>query len=94
MDRHADPPTTGTYAFAFNSDDGSRLVINGQTVVNNWFNQPPTTRTGQIALTAASHRDCGARRDHAHHRGQPARARQRPAGHGRERRRRRPHRQP
>jgi beta-glucosidase len=46
------PPTTGTYTFALNSDDGSRLIINGQTVVNNWFNQPPTTRTGQIALTA------------------------------------------
>jgi len=46
------PPTTGTYAFALNSDDGSRLIINGQTVVDNWFDQPPTTRTGQIALTA------------------------------------------
>jgi beta-glucosidase len=46
------PPTTGTYNFALNSDDGSRLIINGQTVVNNWFNQPPTTRNGSIALTA------------------------------------------
>jgi beta-glucosidase len=46
------PPTTGTYQFALNSDDGSRLIINGQTVVNNWFDQPATTRTGSIALTA------------------------------------------
>jgi beta-glucosidase len=46
------PPTTGTYTFALNSDDGSRLIINGQTVVNNWFDQPPTTRAGTISLTA------------------------------------------
>jgi hypothetical protein len=46
------PPTTGTYQFAMTSDDGSRLIINGQTVVNNWFNQPATTRTGNITLTA------------------------------------------
>jgi beta-glucosidase len=46
------PPTTGVYQFALNSDDGSRLFINGQLVINNWFNQPPTTRTGTISLTA------------------------------------------
>jgi len=46
------PPTTGTYQFSLNSDDGSRLFVNGQQVINNWFNQPPTTRTGSIALTA------------------------------------------
>ncbi|MCU1681243.1 MAG: bglK [Amycolatopsis sp.] len=46
------PPTTGNYQFAMTSDDGSRLIINGQTVVNNWFNQPATTRTGNITLTA------------------------------------------
>jgi len=46
------PPTTGVYQFALNSDDGSRLFINGQQVINNWFNQPPTTRTGSISLTA------------------------------------------
>ena len=46
------PPTTGTYTFALNSDDGSRLFINGQQVINNWFDQPPTTRTGTVNLTA------------------------------------------
>jgi beta-glucosidase len=46
------PPTTGSYQFAMTSDDGSRLIINGQTVVDNWFNQPATTRTGNITLTA------------------------------------------
>jgi len=48
------PPTTGTYQFSLNSDDGSRLFVNGQQVINNWFNQPPTTRTGSIALTAGA----------------------------------------
>ncbi len=46
------PPTTGTYTFALTSDDGSRLFVNGQQVINNWFNQPPTTRTGTVNLTA------------------------------------------
>ncbi|MCO6008077.1 glycoside hydrolase family 3 C-terminal domain-containing protein [Actinoallomurus purpureus] len=46
------PPTTGTYTFALTSDDGSRLFVNGQQVINNWANQPPTTKTGTISLTA------------------------------------------
>ncbi|HEV2344051.1 MAG TPA: glycoside hydrolase family 3 C-terminal domain-containing protein, partial [Actinocrinis sp.] len=46
------PPTTGTYNFSLTSDDGSRLYINGQQVINNWADQPPTTKTGSIALTA------------------------------------------
>ncbi|MFI5911954.1 glycoside hydrolase family 3 C-terminal domain-containing protein [Dactylosporangium sp. NPDC051541] len=46
------PAATGTYQFSLTSDDGSRLLINGQQVINNWFNQGSTTRTGSIALTA------------------------------------------
>ena len=46
------PPTTGSYQFSLNSDDGSRLLVNGQQVINNWYNQGPTTRTGSITLTA------------------------------------------
>ncbi|MET9222649.1 glycoside hydrolase family 3 C-terminal domain-containing protein [Streptomyces sp. NPDC003300] len=46
------PPTTGTYTFSLNSDDGSRLFVNGQQIINNWFDQGPTTRTGTISLTA------------------------------------------
>jgi len=46
------PPTTGSYTFALTSDDGSRLFINGQQIINNWFDQPPTTRTGTVNLTA------------------------------------------
>ena len=47
-----DPPTTGTYTFSLTSDDGSRLMVNGQQVINNWADQPPTTKTGTVSLTA------------------------------------------
>jgi beta-glucosidase len=46
------PPATGTYQFSLNSDDGSRLFVNGQQVINNWGNHGPTTVTGSVALTA------------------------------------------
>ncbi|WAH37720.1 glycoside hydrolase family 3 C-terminal domain-containing protein [Alicyclobacillus dauci] len=46
------PPTTGSYTFSLSSDDGSRLYINGQLVVDNWNYQPVTTKTGSITLTA------------------------------------------
>ena len=46
------PPTTGTYTFSLTSDDGSRLFVNGQQVISNWADQPPTTKTGTISLTA------------------------------------------
>ena len=45
-------PQTGTYTFSLTSDDGSRLYINNQQVINNWYDQASTTRTGTIALTA------------------------------------------
>jgi beta-glucosidase len=46
------PPTTGTYQFALTSDDGSRLFVNGRQVIDNWANQPPTTKTASVSLTA------------------------------------------
>ena len=46
------PPVTGTYTFGLTSDDGSRLVINGQQVIDNWRDQAPNTETAQVALTA------------------------------------------
>ncbi len=46
------PPTTGTYNFSLTSDDGSRLFINGQQIISNWADQPPTTKTGSVSLTA------------------------------------------
>lgn len=46
------PPTTGSYTFSLNSDDGSRLYVNGQLVINNWADQASTTKTGTATLTA------------------------------------------
>ena len=46
------PPTTGTYNFSLTSDDGSRLFVNGQQIISNWADQPPTTKSGSITLTA------------------------------------------
>ncbi|SHN08861.1 beta-glucosidase [Actinacidiphila paucisporea] len=46
------PPATGTYQLSLTSDDGSRVYVNGQQIVNNWFNQGSTTRTGSVSLTA------------------------------------------
>jgi beta-glucosidase len=48
------PPTTGTYTFGLTSDDGSRLFVNGQQVIDNWRDQAATTETGQVTLTAGT----------------------------------------
>lgn len=42
---------TGAYTFSTTSDDGSTLTVNGTTVVNNWYDQGATTRSGTITLT-------------------------------------------
>ena len=46
------PPTTGNYTFGLTSDDGSRLFINGQQVIDNWRDQAANTETAQVSLTA------------------------------------------
>ncbi|WP_329171415.1 glycoside hydrolase family 3 C-terminal domain-containing protein [Streptomyces sp. NBC_01477] len=46
------PPVSGTYQLSLTSDDGSRVYVNGQLIVNNWANQSSTTRTGSVTLTA------------------------------------------
>ena len=46
------PPTTGSYTFSITSDDGSRLFINGQQLIDNWRDQGGTTETGTVTLTA------------------------------------------
>jgi len=46
-------PTSGTYRFQTNSDDGVRLWIGGTQRINNWTDHSPTTNTtGNISLTA------------------------------------------
>ena len=46
------PPTTGSYELSLTSDDGSRLFVDGQQVIDNWRDQAPNTETAQVALTA------------------------------------------
>ncbi len=43
---------TETYTFYTYSDDGVRLWVNGQQLVNNWTDHSPTENSGTIALTA------------------------------------------
>jgi len=46
------PTTTETHTFITSADDGVRLWVNGQLLVDNWQNQGVTERQGSIALTA------------------------------------------
>src|SRR5436189_550377 len=46
---------SGTYTFASRSDDGSRIFIGRELVVDNSGNHGPMTRTGRIALTNGPH---------------------------------------
>ena len=48
---------TGTHTFSTTSDDGVRLFVNGQLVINNWTDHAPTENTGTIALTAGQKYD-------------------------------------
>ncbi|NTU46804.1 hypothetical protein HGA88_04200 [Candidatus Roizmanbacteria bacterium] len=43
-----------TYTFYTASDDGSRLYVNNNLVVNNWYSQGVTERSGTVALTAGT----------------------------------------
>ena len=48
---------TGTYTFYTVSDDGVRLWVNGQQIINNWTDHAPTENSGTIALTAGQRYD-------------------------------------
>jgi PA14 domain/Bacterial Ig domain len=43
---------TDTYTFYVTSDDGARLWVNGQLLVDSWVLEPPTEHSGTISLTA------------------------------------------
>jgi outer membrane protein OmpA-like peptidoglycan-associated protein len=43
-------PKTGTYRFIFVADDGVRLWVNDQLLINQWRLNPPTPFSGQITL--------------------------------------------
>lgn len=46
------PNQTGTYTIFANTDDGVRVWINNQQIINNWRNQGATERSGTIQLEA------------------------------------------
>ncbi|WP_376796432.1 glycoside hydrolase family 3 C-terminal domain-containing protein [Thermogemmatispora sp.] len=46
------PPVSGTYTFSLTSDDGSRLYLNNQLLIDNWRDQATTTETATVQLTA------------------------------------------
>ena len=48
---------TGTHTFYTMSDDGVRLFVNGQAVIDNWTDHSPTENTGAISLTAGQKYD-------------------------------------
>ena len=45
------PRSTGNYTFTTISDDGVRLWVNGQQIINNWTNHGATADSGTAALT-------------------------------------------
>jgi hypothetical protein len=51
------PQYTQTYTFYTTSDDGVRLWIDGQPIINNWTNHSATTNTGTVALVAGQRYD-------------------------------------
>ena len=46
------PRYSETYTFSTVSDDGVRLWVNGQEIINDWTDHPPTTDSGTITLAA------------------------------------------
>jgi xylan 1,4-beta-xylosidase len=46
------PTVSGPYTFYTNSDDGVRLWVNGQLLIDHWSDHPATEDAGSIALTA------------------------------------------
>ncbi len=47
--------TAGTYTFSATSDDGIRVKVGDTWVINRWVDQPATTATGSIYLSAGTH---------------------------------------
>jgi hypothetical protein len=45
-------PTTGTYSFGGNADDGIRILVNNTLVVNSWVDDGGSFRAGNITLNA------------------------------------------
>jgi glucose/arabinose dehydrogenase len=52
-----EPLVTGSHTFFTTSDDGVRLWVNGQLVINNWTRHAPTVNSGRIDLVAGQRYD-------------------------------------
>jgi hypothetical protein len=50
-------PITATYTFFTQTDDGVRLWVNNQSIVDNWTDHSNTTNSGTIKLTAGQRYD-------------------------------------
>lgn len=50
-------PVSGQYTFTTRSDDGVRLLIEGETVIDNWTDHAPTNDSGTITLEAGKRYD-------------------------------------
>lgn len=50
-------PATGLFTFTTNSDDGVRLWVNGQRLIDNWSDHPPTRDSATITLAAGQRYD-------------------------------------
>lgn len=49
------PPASGTYTFSLNGQGGgTRLLVNGQIVINDWIGTPVGPQSGTIQLTGGS----------------------------------------
>ncbi len=55
-DGYINAPATGLYTFGTVADDGSALVVDGQTVIGSNGPHGPTPASGKIALAAGPHR--------------------------------------
>lgn len=47
--------TSGTYEFAVTADDGVRLIVDGNTVIDRWTDQGATTYTATVTLGTGTH---------------------------------------
>jgi hypothetical protein len=50
-----DVAADGDYEFTLNSDDGSRLLVDGSVVVDSWWDKPPYNVSGRGHLTKGLH---------------------------------------
>jgi hypothetical protein len=51
------PRSSGNYTFTTVSDDGVRMWVNGNQIINNWQDQAPTESSGTVTLEAGKKYD-------------------------------------